>query len=188
MSMADRQRWDGKYSAKNFNAPESHPSEILQTYHDCAGGTNAWDLACGAGRNTRYLLQMGYQVTALDISPVALERCRCIADNAGDRLQLLELDVDTWMPPDAKADLVCVTRFFQPRLIELVHTLLKPGGIFIYESFNERYAQRRPDMSPRFLLPLGYLRNISDGMEIIHLADGMPGQYYISRAVLRKPL
>ena len=40
----------------------------------------ALDLACGEGRNARWLAERGWQVTAMDFSPVAIEKGRRLAE------------------------------------------------------------------------------------------------------------
>ena len=43
----------------------------------------AFELGCGAGTNAVFLAQQGFEVTAADFSPVAIERARTLAVEAG---------------------------------------------------------------------------------------------------------
>lgn len=59
----------------------------------------ALDLGCGTGTDSIYLAEMGWQVTALDFIPRALEYTRQRAVGQGLELELVEADITTWEPP-----------------------------------------------------------------------------------------
>ena len=128
MSDEDRQRWDQRYTQGAF-ADRDHPSEILA--RTCTDGTlpvvenalrvpRALDVACGAGRNARYLAGLGYAVDAVDISAVALARGRDLAARAGLTVNWLEADLESaasgWLP-GATYDLIVVIRYLNLPLV-----------------------------------------------------------------------
>src|SRR5207237_330316 len=53
----------------------------------------AFELGCGAGTNAVALAQQGFDVVAADCSPVALDRARASAAEAGVQVQFLVADV-----------------------------------------------------------------------------------------------
>ncbi len=53
----------------------------------------AIDLGCGTGANVVHLAGQGYDVTGVDFSPVALEKARNRADDAGVDCHLVEADL-----------------------------------------------------------------------------------------------
>jgi len=67
----DKQRWNEKYSQKEVS---ENVSEILEKYVGHANVGMALDVACGSGRNTNFLAQKGFEVDAVDISNVALDK------------------------------------------------------------------------------------------------------------------
>lgn len=58
----------------------------------CARGTKALDFGCGAGRSTRFLRGLGFEVTGADVSAEMLERARAV-DPAGDYRLVADGDV-----------------------------------------------------------------------------------------------
>src|SRR5215472_11999952 len=46
-------------------------------------GTRALDFGCGTGRSTRFLRDLGFEVSGVDISPAMLDQARSL-DRAGD--------------------------------------------------------------------------------------------------------
>lgn len=86
------------------------------------------DLASGEGRNAIWLAKRGWDMTAVDFSPVAVERGRAHSDD----VEFIVADVLTWRP-NRSFDLVLVAYLqlvltdFEP-LIRRAVTWLNPGG------------------------------------------------------------
>jgi len=61
----------------------------------------ALDIGCGAGTDSVYLAQQGWDVTALDFIPKALEFTQARAAAAGVSVTPVEADITTWEVPGA---------------------------------------------------------------------------------------
>lgn len=61
----------------------------------------ALDIGCGAGTDSVYLARQGWQVTALDFMPKALEYTQERAREAGVSVTPVEADITEWTPPQA---------------------------------------------------------------------------------------
>jgi SAM-dependent methyltransferase len=74
---------------------------------DLAPGT-ALDAGAGEGGDALWLASRGWRVTAVDFSPVALERgaAKAAELQLGDRIEWRHEDLDTWAPSEASFDLV----------------------------------------------------------------------------------
>lgn len=91
------------------------------------------DLCCGGGQATQFLVQTQAQVTGLDASPVALKRAQTRVPQATYVQGLAEA-----LPlPDNSFDLVHTSVALHEmtpeqlnRIIQQVHRVLRPGGIF----------------------------------------------------------
>lgn len=68
----------------------------------------ALDAGCGEGGDALWLAERRWQVTAVDFSPVALERAAAAARARGlaDRVEWVHADLDRWTPPEGRFDLV----------------------------------------------------------------------------------
>ncbi len=132
------------------------PSPWVQRFLWCLPqGGSVLDLACGSGRHTRYLLDLGYQVTALDRD---LSNIRDLDGREG--LTLIEADLEDGSPfPLAGQSYqgVLVANYLYRPLMEALIGLVAPGGGFLYETFalgNERFGK---PSNPDFLLRPGEL-------------------------------
>ena len=107
------------------------------------------DLAAGAGRHSRALLELGYRATAVDVATSKME------DMRGDpRFELIaaDLEADPWPFVDRRFDGIVVTNYLHRPLLPRLAESLSPGGVLIYETFgvgNEAYG--RPS-NPDYLL------------------------------------
>ncbi len=134
---SDRQRWDQRYRQGAYES-RYWPSTYLQRLcHDGTIGSTgrALEIACGRGRNSLYLADRGFQVDAVDVSPVALAHGVNSAINQGLAVNwqcrnVLEGDVSP--EPAAQYDLIVVIRFVAPKLLpKLVSALASDGLLFI---------------------------------------------------------
>jgi SAM-dependent methyltransferase len=119
-----------------------------------AGGS-VLDLACGGGRHTRWFLERGHRVTAVDRDTGGL------ADLAGhDRLETLECDLEAGGPfplAGRTFDGVVVTNYLHRPILADIVAAVAAGGVLLYETFavgQERFGRPR---NPDFLLRPGEL-------------------------------
>ena len=113
-------------------------------------GGEILDLACGSGRHTRYLLDSGHKVTALDkdVSKVIM-----LTSNSNFSLFQWDLEtIDPWPFPDKSFSGIVVTNYLYRPLFQNLINALDDNGILIYETFsigNEHYGHPK---NPDFLL------------------------------------
>ncbi len=104
------------------------------------GGNLVADIGCGSGLVSKGLLEMGYEVTGMDISEAMLENARKIPG-----LKLVVGDIENLPFADASFDkIIClgvITYLPDERkaLAEL-HRILKPGGLLILAVRNKLEA------------------------------------------------
>ncbi|MDA1099503.1 MAG: class I SAM-dependent methyltransferase [Proteobacteria bacterium] len=115
-------------------------------------GGQILDLACGNGRHSRFFLDRGHPVTAIDRKVEAL--------NPHDGLEIIQCDLENGSPWPLKkkqyAAVVVVNYLYRPLLPRLVQAVA-PGGLLLYDTFaigNEAFG--RPS-NPDFLLRPGEL-------------------------------
>ncbi len=91
------------------------------------------DLGAGQGRNSLWLAAQGHDVTAVDLSDVAIDRLRGLATENGLRVDAVAADLLEWVPQPAAFDLVLLSYLqLVPAQRESVHrgaaAAVAPGG------------------------------------------------------------
>lgn len=101
--------------------------------------TSILDLCCGSGQATRFLVERSRQVTGLDASPLSLRRARQNVPQAA----YVESFAEKMPFPDAQFDLVHTSVALHEmeseqlqQILQEVHRVLKPGGIFALVDFH----------------------------------------------------
>ena len=133
-----------------------------------AGGP-VLDLAAGSGRHTRFFLQRGHPVLAVDRDIAALESI------ASPRLELLRADLEEgpWPLEGRRFAGVIVANYLHRPLLPAVIAAVADGGALIYETFaagNEAYGRPR---NPDFLLRAGeLLEAVRGALEVVAYEHG----------------
>src|SRR5579864_2978453 len=93
-------------------------------------GGHVLDLAAGGGRHTRFLLEMGFRVTAVDRDIAALQP---LARESGCEVRGLDLETGDPWPLGGDYDAIIVTNYLYRPLLAPLAAALASGGIVIYE-------------------------------------------------------
>jgi SAM-dependent methyltransferase len=109
--------WDERYRSQTRIWSDRPNAALVGQIADLPPGT-ALDVGAGEGADARWLADRGWRVTALDISPVALDRAAAgTAEHRPDlvdRIEWLPADVVSWDPGARRFDLVCAHYFQTP--------------------------------------------------------------------------
>jgi len=96
----------------------------------------AVDLGGGAGRNSLWLAQQGYQVTDVDLSRVGLDLAKQQAEGEHLQLTTVAADINQYDLGAAKWDLIALIDFpfaYKP-LLPKIAAGLKPGGVVVIQA------------------------------------------------------
>jgi SAM-dependent methyltransferase len=76
--MSEFERWNDRYASGDLPWDTGIPSsELLRVLdEEQIAPCRAIDLGCGTGTNVVHLAERGFDVTGVDLSPLAIERCR----------------------------------------------------------------------------------------------------------------
>jgi len=166
MGIEDRKRWDKKY--KN-NVIPIKVVKVIEDYAQLARGREALDIACGMGRNAKFLAEKGFKVDALDISSIAIKSLQNI-----ENISALEVDFDVYTLKENSYDLVICTYFLKRSLFSQIEKALKEDGILIFETFMHHAENTKVPSNRSFLLEEGELEvTFDDRYEILHLREFM---------------
>lgn len=140
----------------------SRPSpELVQwlRYYNVPAGAHLCDVGCGEGRDALYAASLGYKVTALDISPQAIAKCRDLSQARGLHVNwrigdALELDRwlgqrFTWVYSVATLHMLTETRDRQ-QFLRALWSVLEPGGKLLLVNKGDGHSQSCTDPAQAF--------------------------------------
>lgn len=168
----DIRGWEERYRTKervreDFDA--SPTPLLLETVNQLKPG-KALDLACGTGRNTLWLAQKGWTVTAVDGAPAAIESLRDAAskfelhvDARVADLQRAEFKIDA-----SRWNLITICYYLQRDLFETSKQGLVPGGLLLAIV---HIPEPGGDATQTRMRP-GELRTYFEGGDIVHYYEG----------------
>ena len=158
----------------------------------------ALDLGAGAGRDTRYLLEQGFHVTAVDAEAHSVAMLKALPQA---NLHVVQSSFETFA--FATYDLISsqfALPFTPPKHFPEVFSRMKaalaPGGIFAGQLFGIHDQWNTPGSTTTFLRraeaeslladleTLEFTEEDADG----HVADGSPKHWHVFHVLARKPL
>lgn len=185
--MKTAEQWDERFRAGSHGEADPDPFLVRSAdAWDLLEGRRAADVACGAGRNSAFLAENGFQVTAIDFSAEAL---RLAQSRAGD-VQAVQLDLET---PGADLgesafDLICVIRFLHRPLLPALRRAVKPGGLIVYHTYTtDQLPFEGGPKDPRYLLEPGELLREFGGWRVLRYEEEWRGRG-TAALLARKPL
>jgi SAM-dependent methyltransferase len=175
VSAAERDKWDARYRDGAYEG-RTHPTTLLAEWLPRLRCGRALDIACGAGRNALFLAAHGFEVSALDISSVALERGRRDAAARGLAIDWRHGDLDDdpdAVLPQGHFDLIVWVRYIHRTLMPQVLARLDAGGVLLCEQHLRTTADVAGPTSATFRLEPGELARSAAGLDILHSYEGM---------------
>jgi SAM-dependent methyltransferase len=182
-------RWDGYYGQVGYFFGKE-PVRFLAENVGLLPKGRALDLAAGEGRNAVFLAQKGFDVDAVDISPVGLKKAEALAGQRGVRIATIVADLGKWDPGEGRYDVVANFYYLQRDLTPKIKRALKPGGVVIYETFTVDHigipGARGPDKREHYL-EKGELRKMFEDFEILHSSETRDATRAVASLIARKP-
>jgi SAM-dependent methyltransferase len=103
----DQAEWDARYAASDL-VWSAGPNRFVEAALTGVPPGRALDLASGEGRHAIWLASLGWQVTAVDFSKVAIERGRRLATARGVQVDWVRADVLDYRPEAGAFDAVLI--------------------------------------------------------------------------------
>ncbi|WP_280368190.1 class I SAM-dependent methyltransferase [Nocardia wallacei] len=148
----DAQFWDERYGSRDLLF-SGEPNAVLVTEVAGLPPGQALDVGCGEGGDARWLAGRGWQVTAVDISRVALERAEAVGVPGPGAVAWTRADLTATAMPAAAFDLVSVQYFpFPrqpgPRALRGLIDAVAPGGILLFVGHDPADLTGHEDIDP----------------------------------------
>ncbi|MCW2903857.1 MAG: SAM-dependent methyltransferase [Streptosporangiaceae bacterium] len=133
--LMDADAWDRRYADQDLLWSAEPNRFVAEELCGLAPG-RALDLASGEGRNALWLAERGWDVTAVDFSPIAVERARRLAEARSLNMDHLVVDVVSWVPPEQAFDAVVIAYLHLPAtemsaVLERAAAALRPSGVLL---------------------------------------------------------
>lgn len=148
--------WDQRYRDADTPWDSGVPSKVLTEAIESGliKPCRALELGCGTGTNAIFLAKSGFEVTAVDLSSVAIEQARRKAEEAGISINFMQADVSA-LPYDGPPFQLVFDRgtyhiVRSENLLGLQKTLAKvvaPGGYYLVLAGNAN-ENAPPDRGP----------------------------------------
>lgn len=163
--MTDKKsKWDQRYS--NRQSQLGDIAQVLKQQESLLPSNGrALDLACGLGSNSIFLAKHGFEVTAWDLSDVAIRQLDQLSQQLGIKIIAEARDCVRHPPPAESFDVILVARFLERALCPAISAALKPGGRLFYQTFTVHH-QGSPS-NPAFLLQEKELAQLFPDLQIL---------------------
>ena len=195
-AMSDKERWNLKYEGTTYIYGKE-PTAFLNEKLSLLKKGKALVLAMGEGRNAVYLAENGFDVTGVDISAVGIEKCERLAEERGVAVNSVVADLTDYDMGREQYDLITNFYFFDKSILPGVIDSLKPGGIFIFETYSRDHPKHSKfgPKNPDYLVKPNELLEIFKSLRILYYEDmvtelneGMhKGKAALIRLIARKP-
>ncbi len=134
--------WDETYNTDTYVYGKS-PNGFLVEQAECLPKGKVLCLADGEGRNSVYLASLGYQVTAVDLSLVGLNKARDLAKEEAVEIEFIHADLadfdlgtQQW---EAIVSIFChLPSHIRQPLNQKIVNALKPDGIYLVEGYTHQ--------------------------------------------------
>jgi len=172
--------WNRRYQAGEqlFETP----APLVEEFAGPLQPGTALDLACGPGRNTLFLAERGWRVTAVDGSPIAIDllRAHALEKNLNIDVHVADLERGQYKIPPGAFDLIVDSYYLQRDLIPAMQRGVRPGGTII--AIVHLADPDQPHGTPTRATP-GELRAHFREWTILHYCEGRPRESCHQRAV-----
>jgi 2-polyprenyl-3-methyl-5-hydroxy-6-metoxy-1,4-benzoquinol methylase len=168
-----RERWNERHARTSTEGRQTEPATWLVEHRELLGeaaGRRALDIACGRGRNTLWLAELGFDVDAVDISDVAIQTVAATAAQRGLAIAVRRLDLTAEPLPAPPYAVIVVVDYLERSLFPHIEAALEPGGLLLYET----YTREHSEMNPKFTLGPNELLQAFPALRVLRYRDTGP--------------
>lgn len=172
-------QWDERFSVPEYvygETPNDFIREIASRHLN-----EPMEVLClceGEGRNAVWLAEQGHKVTNVDLSGVALEKCRALAAKRGVEVHTIQSDMADFHAEPESADLIVLVfahtpPHIRPHMLAQVEQALRPGGRVLLECYSPDQVGRGTGGPPvaEMMFTLEELRGIFDNWDEHHAEE-----------------
>jgi len=151
MTHLDRD-WNARYQLRetpwDSGIRSSELARVLEQLPELKPPARVLELGCGTGTNAVFLAQQGFEVTAVDVAPAALDEARQKARASGVTVRLVKADVQNWGTDEPPSDFLfdrgcyhCCRRVDPTGYLKTLENVSQPGTWFLCLCGNPNEAE-----------------------------------------------
>lgn len=146
----------------------------------------ALDLASGPGRHAVYLASLGWRVTAVDHSAVAIGILRRRAAGQTVAAHGADLESGAFRIVPSAYDLICDFYYLHRALFPEIREGVRPGGLFVAAIHMVDPAAAGGPHNPAFLLKPGELRHEFADWKIVFYSEAPQGSRRLCARIIAR--
>lgn len=174
-SRYSREKWDQRWQEKAAVSAGQPDDWLMRVLPHLPGSGTALDLACGMGRNALALAQVGYQVSAVDFSRVALAMLHAEATQQGLPVSAVcaNLEAGDYPLTPESFDLVLQFYYLYRPLLPIVQHAVRPGGYVVIRTFSQTSVERFGPVNKEISLESGELLKVFSKWDVLLYEEGL---------------
>jgi SAM-dependent methyltransferase len=130
-------------------------------------GARVLDVACGSGRNLRWLAAQGFAVTGVDRDAAALAPLQALGE-----IVVADIENGPWPLKGRRYDGIVITNYLWRALAPTLQGALAAGGVLMHETFAVGQETVGRPSRREFLLEPGELLRLYPGLRVVAYEDG----------------
>ncbi|MDF7809379.1 class I SAM-dependent methyltransferase [Pontiellaceae bacterium B12219] len=170
--------WDEKYEADEYIFG-TEPNDFLKANAEKLKPGSVLCLADGEGRNGVYLAKLGFDVTAVDMSEVGLEKARKLAAENGVKIKTIHADLNDFIiEPERWDNIISIFCHLPESLRQKVHRAAAKGltedGVFLLEAYRVKQLEmpgKGGPPVPELLYTAAMLKQDFQSLELIQAQE-----------------
>lgn len=169
--------WDQRYSSDEYLFGTEPTAALQAQVHMLKQQSECLCVADGEGRNSVWLAQQGHQVTAWDVSSVAIEKAQKLATERNVEVEFAVADAAdyNWSERQYDAVIAVFVQFASPdlrdRMFQGMKAATKPGGMIFLHGYTPKQLEYKTGGPPfaENLYTSELLRSQFSDMDILRL-------------------
>ena len=172
-----RETWNARYAIADYLFGEAPNEFLVRAASQIKPRGTVLCVADGEGRNSVWLAEQGFAVTAFDFAENAVDKARGLAKRRGVSVDHRLSDLEHWDYEAARYDaLVAIfIQFLAPEtrnaLFDRMQSAVLPGGVFVLEGYRPEQVDYATGGPPRrdHMYTREWIEARFDGWEILSL-------------------
>ncbi|VAW68857.1 hypothetical protein MNBD_GAMMA09-1082 [hydrothermal vent metagenome] len=163
--------WDEVYRQKNM-AKVTAADVLLENLRLLPPTGKVLDYACGLAGNGFLLANKGYDVTAWDLSSIAVDKIneKAKAEKLMLRAEVKDLEAST-IKIQQMFDIIIVSYFLYRKSLRDLSDHLNPGGLLFYQTFSGKQLNGVGPSKAAFRLRRGELLDVYSDMQLLYYRE-----------------